>query len=127
MELIEVGGFKDGVAVATEVAVALVVGDDDNHIRRLRSRRRRWQIEDKRCKSDEVVFHGGVLFFGGDSFDELFEQVGPIGGKVFDWQVAIEKITQGQTKLFDVGRMSGNQLPSKQDNKHRNLRSKRER
>ena len=92
MELIEVGGFKDGVAVATEVAVALVVGDDDNHIRRLRSRRRRWQIEDKRCKSDEVVFHGGVLFFGGDSFDELFEQVGPIGGKVFAFDTHTESV-----------------------------------
>jgi diacylglycerol kinase family enzyme len=39
-----------------------------------------------------------------------------IGGKVFDWHVAIEKITQGQTKLFDVGRMSGDQLRSEQNN-----------
>ena len=39
-----------------------------------------------------------------------------IGGKVFDWHVAIEKITQGQTKLFDVGRISGDQLRSEQNN-----------
>jgi hypothetical protein len=32
-----------------------------------------------------VAFHGGVLFFGGDSFDELFEQVGPVGGEVFSF------------------------------------------
>jgi len=38
-----------------------------------------------------------------------------IGGKVFAWHVAIEKITQGQTKLFDVGRMS-DELRSEQNN-----------
>ena len=40
-----------------------------------------------------------------------------IGGKVFDWHVAIEKINKGQTKLFDVGRMSGDQLRSDRYNK----------
>ena len=40
-----------------------------------------------------------------------------IGGKAFDWRIAIEKINKGQTKLFDVGRMSGDQLLSDRDNK----------
>lgn len=32
VELIEVGGFDDGVTVAGEVAVALVIGDDDDDV-----------------------------------------------------------------------------------------------
>jgi hypothetical protein len=47
VELIEVGGFKDGVAVATEVAVALVVGDDDDYVWWLRGSHR-CKIEDTR-------------------------------------------------------------------------------
>ena len=65
----------------------------------------------------ETIALGIVPLGNGDDFAKMIPPQTTIGGKVFDWQVAIEKITQGQTKLFDVGRMSGNQLPSKQDNK----------
>ena len=68
-------------------------------------------------REGETITLGVVPLGNGDDFAKMIPPQTTIGGKVFDWQVAIEKITEGQTKLFDVGRMSGNQLPSKQDNK----------
>ena len=65
----------------------------------------------------ETIALGVVPLGNGDDFAKMIPPQTTIGGKVYDWHVAIEKITKGQTKLFDVGRMSGNQLPSKQDNK----------
>jgi len=65
----------------------------------------------------ETIALGVVPLGNGDDFAKMIPPQTTIGGKVFDWHVAIEKIAQGQTKLFDVGRMSGDQLGSKQDNK----------
>ena len=65
----------------------------------------------------ETIALGVVPLGNGDDFAKMIPPQTTIGGKVYDWHVAIKKITKGQTKLFDVGRMSGNQLPSKQDNK----------
>ena len=65
----------------------------------------------------ETITLAVVPLGNGDDFAKMIPPQTTIGGKVFDWQVAIEKITKGQTKLFDVGRMSGDQLRSKQDNK----------
>ena len=65
----------------------------------------------------ETIALGVVPLGNGDDFAKMIPPQTTIGGKVYDWNVAIKKITKGQTKLFDVGRMSGNQLPSKQDNK----------
>jgi diacylglycerol kinase (ATP) len=36
----------------------------------------------------------------------------PIGGKPYDWRAAVQKIARGQTKLFDAGRMVGDDLRS---------------
>jgi diacylglycerol kinase (ATP) len=65
----------------------------------------------------ETIALGVVPLGNGDDFAKMIPPQTTIGGKVFDWHIAIEKIAQGQTKLFDVGRMSGDQLRSKQDNK----------
>jgi len=65
----------------------------------------------------ETIALGVVPLGNGDDFAKMIPPQTTIGGKVYDWHVAIEKITKGQTKLFDVGRMSVNQLSSKQDNK----------
>ena len=65
----------------------------------------------------ETIALGVVPLGNGDDFAKMIPPQTTIGGKVFDWHVAIEKITKGQTKLFDVGRMSGDQLSSEQDNK----------
>ena len=65
----------------------------------------------------ETIALGVVPLGNGDDFAKMIPPQTTIGGKVFDWHVAIEKIAQGQTKLFDVGRMSGDQLRSKQGNK----------
>ena len=65
----------------------------------------------------ETIALGVVPLGNGDDFAKMIPPQTTIGGKVFDWHIAIEKIAQGQTKLFDVGRMSGNQLRSEQGNK----------
>ena len=65
----------------------------------------------------ETIALGVVPLGNGDDFAKMIPPQTTIGGKVFDWHIAIEKIAQGQTKLFDVGRMYGDQLRSKQDNK----------
>ena len=65
----------------------------------------------------ETIALGVVPLGNGDDFAKMIPPQTTIGGKVFDWHIAIEKIAQGQTKLFDVGRMCGDQLRSKQDNK----------
>lgn len=70
-----------------------------------------------RASSEGETIALGVIPLGnGDDFAKMIPPQTTIGGKVFDWHVAIEKITQGQTKLFDVGRMSGDQLRSEQGN-----------
>ena len=65
----------------------------------------------------ETIALGVVPLGNGDDFAKMIPPQTNIGDKVYDWHVAIKKISKGHTKLFDVGRMSGNQLPSKQDNK----------
>jgi len=62
----------------------------------------------------ETIALGVIPLGNGDDFAKMIPPQTTIGGKVFDWHIAIEKITQGQTKLFDVGRMSGDQLRSDQ-------------
>ena len=70
-----------------------------------------------RASSEGETIALGVIPLGnGDDFAKMIPPQTTIGGKVFDWHVAIEKITQGQTKLFDVGRISGDQLRSEQNN-----------
>ena len=64
----------------------------------------------------ETIALGVVPLGNGDDFAKMIPPQTSIGGKVFDWRVAIEKITKGQTKLFDIGRMSGDQLSSEQTN-----------
>jgi len=64
----------------------------------------------------ETIALGIVPLGNGDDFAKMIPPQTTIGGKVFDWHVAIEKINKGQTKLFDVARMSGDQSRSDQDN-----------
>ena len=64
----------------------------------------------------ETIALGVVPLGNGDDFAKMIPPQTTIGGKVFDWHVAIEKINKGQTKLFDVARMSGNQTRSDQYN-----------
>ena len=56
----------------------------------------------------------GVIPLGnGDDFAKVIPPETAIGSKVFDWRVAVEKITKGETKLFDVGRLTNS--PSDKD------------
>ena len=53
----------------------------------------------------------GLIPLGnGDDFAKMIPPEAPIGGKPFDWRAAVQKIARGQTKLFDVGRMVGDQF-----------------
>ena len=65
----------------------------------------------------ETITLGIVPLGNGDDFAKMIPPQTLIGGKVFDWRVAVEKIVQGQTKLFDVGRMSVDKLYLEQGNK----------
>ncbi len=64
----------------------------------------------------ETIALGVVPLGNGDDFAKMIPPQTTIGGKVFDWHLAIKKINKGQTKLFDVARMSGDQSRSDQDN-----------
>ncbi|MFT4650109.1 MAG: diacylglycerol kinase (ATP) [Polaribacter sp.] len=49
----------------------------------------------------------GVIPLGnGDDFAKVIPPETAIGGKVFDWRIAVEKIAKGETKLFDAGRLT---------------------
>ena len=65
----------------------------------------------------ETITLGIVPLGNGDDFAKMIPPQTTIGGKVFDWHIAIEKIAKGQTKMFDVGRMSDDKLGVGQGNK----------
>jgi YegS/Rv2252/BmrU family lipid kinase len=54
----------------------------------------------------ETIPIGLVPLGNGDDFAKMLPPEAPIGGKPLDWRLAVQKIACGQTKLFDVGRVS---------------------
>ena len=67
-----------------------------------------------RASSEGETIPLGIIPLGnGDDFAKVIPPETPIGGKVFDWRVAVEKIAKGETKLFDVGRLTNS--PSDND------------
>ena len=63
----------------------------------------------------ETIALGVIPLGNGDDFAKMIPPQTAIGGKVFDWREAIKKISKAQTKLFDVGRMSGAQPDSENE------------
>lgn len=61
----------------------------------------------------ETIAVGMVPLGNGDDFAKVLPPETPVGGKPFDWRLAVEKIAEGRTQLFDVGRMTGDQPVSK--------------
>jgi diacylglycerol kinase (ATP) len=55
----------------------------------------------------ETIPLGVIPLGNGDDFAKVIPPETPIGGKAFDWRVAVEKIARGRTQLFDAGRMVG--------------------
>jgi YegS/Rv2252/BmrU family lipid kinase len=55
----------------------------------------------------ETIPLGIVPLGNGDDFAKMIPPETPIGSRPFDWNTAVQKIARGQTKLFDVGRISG--------------------
>jgi diacylglycerol kinase (ATP) len=55
----------------------------------------------------ETIPMGVVPLGTGDDFAKVLPPEAPIGGKPFDWRVAVTKIAEGKTRLFDVGCMRG--------------------
>jgi len=64
----------------------------------------------------ETIALGVVPLGNGDDFAKVIPPETAIGDKVFDWSVAVDKIVNGETKLFDVGRMTGDKTLTGQDN-----------
>jgi diacylglycerol kinase (ATP) len=58
----------------------------------------------------ETIPMGVIPLGNGDDFAKVIPPETPIGGKAFDWRLAVEKIARGQTQLFDIGRMVGDHL-----------------
>jgi YegS/Rv2252/BmrU family lipid kinase len=58
----------------------------------------------------ETIALGLVPLGTGDDFAKVLPPEASIGGKPYDWHMAVQKISQGQTRLFDVGRMVGDHL-----------------
>ena len=61
----------------------------------------------------ETIALGVIPLGNGDDFAKVIPPETSIGGKVFDWRVAVNKIAKGKTKLFDVGRLTNS--PSDND------------
>lgn len=64
-----------------------------------------------RASNGEETLPLGVIPLGnGDDFAKMIPPETPIGGKQFDWRVAVEKIARMQTKQYDLGRIVGDGL-----------------
>jgi len=53
----------------------------------------------------ETISVGVVPLGNGDDFAKMIPPEAPLGGRPFSWQDAVRKITRGETKLLDVGRI----------------------
>jgi diacylglycerol kinase (ATP) len=66
-----------------------------------------------RASGEAETMPMGVIPLGnGDDFAKVIPPETPIGGKAFNWRLAVEKIARGETQLFDLGRMTGDPLRS---------------
>jgi diacylglycerol kinase family enzyme len=58
----------------------------------------------------ETIAMGVVPLGNGNDFAKVIPPDTPIGGKLFDWRAAVQKIARMQTQLFDAGRILGDQI-----------------
>ncbi len=58
-------------------------------------------------KEMETIPLGIIPLGNGDDFAKIIPPETPIGGKQFDWREAVRKIADGETNLFDCGRIQG--------------------
>lgn len=56
---------------------------------------------------NETIPLGIVPLGNGDDFAKMLLPETPVGSKPFDWWTSVKKIAEGNSKLFDVGRISG--------------------
>lgn len=59
----------------------------------------------KASGESETIPLGVIPLGNGDDFAKMIPPEASIGEKPFDWQVAVNKIIQGKTRLIDVGRI----------------------
>jgi YegS/Rv2252/BmrU family lipid kinase len=55
----------------------------------------------------ETIPLGVVPLGNGDDFAKVLPPEALIGGKPFDWHLAVTKVAHGETRLYDAGRMRG--------------------
>jgi diacylglycerol kinase (ATP) len=58
----------------------------------------------------ETVTLGIIPLGNGDDFVKNIPPLTPVGGKPFDWSVAVQKVITGQPQLFDVGRIVSDRM-----------------
>ena len=58
----------------------------------------------------ETIAMGVVPLGNGNDFAKVIPPDTSIGGKLFDWRAAVQKIARMQTQLFDAGRILGDHL-----------------
>lgn len=63
----------------------------------------------------ETLPMGLVPLGSGDDFAKMIPPEAPIGGRPFDWRGAVRKIARGETRLFDVGRLTGDRSSARAD------------
>jgi YegS/Rv2252/BmrU family lipid kinase len=59
---------------------------------------------------EETIPMGLIPLGNGDDFAKVIPPEASIGGKPFDWQVAVQKIVRGQIQSIDAGRIVGDYL-----------------
>jgi len=59
---------------------------------------------------EETTTLGIIPLGNGDDFAKVVPPEAPVGGKPFGWQTAVQQIARGQSRLFDVGKMTGDNL-----------------
>lgn len=68
----------------------------------------------------ETIPLGIVPLGNGDDFAKVLPPEAPIGGACYGWRAAIQKIAVGESRLYDVGRMRGDESGSTtKDRSHR--------
>ena len=61
-----------------------------------------------RASCEDQTLPLGIIPLGnGDDFAKMIPPETPIGGQPFNWRIAVQKIAENKTQLFDVGRIMG--------------------
>lgn len=58
----------------------------------------------------ETIPVGVIPLGSGDDFAKVLPPEAPVGGNAFDWRAGVQKVAQRNTRLYDAGRVRGDQM-----------------